>query len=76
MIYDLPFNAIFMAEQGEGKLVFLDQPLLTSLWLGYQQRRSRLPELLGNFLHQIKNDGRYEKLYNKWFESTSWRKNM
>jgi len=25
-VYDLPFCAVFMAQRGEGKLVFLDEP--------------------------------------------------
>ncbi len=77
MIYDLPFNAIFMAEQGKGKLVFLDKPFtFEPLGWGIRKGDPDFINFLNNFLHQIKNDGRYEKLYNKWFESTAWRKNI
>jgi len=27
-------------------------------------------------LNQIKNDGRYERIYNKWIKSTGWIKNV
>jgi ABC-type amino acid transport substrate-binding protein len=31
---------------------------------------------LNNFLRQIKNDGQYDKIYNKWIKSTDWIKNV
>lgn len=77
LVYDLPFNAIFMAEQGNGKLVFLDKPFTYEpLGWGVRKGDPDFLNFLDNFLHQIKNDGRYDKLYHKWFESTAWRKNM
>ena len=27
---------------------------------------------LNNFLRQVKNDGRYEQIYNKWIKSNEW----
>lgn len=77
MIYDLPFNAIFMAEQGKGKLVFLDEPFTYEpLGWGIRKGDPDFLNFLRNFLHQIKNDGRYDRLYHKWFESSAWRKNI
>ena len=77
MIYDLPFNAIFMSEQGNGKLFFLDKPFTYEpLGWGIRKGDPDFLNFLTNFLHQIKNDGRYDKLYHKWFESTAWRKNI
>ncbi|WP_320169990.1 transporter substrate-binding domain-containing protein [Maridesulfovibrio sp.] len=77
MIYDLPFNAIFMAEQGAGKLFFLDTPFTYEpLGWGVRKGDPDFINFLNNFLNQIKNDGRYDKLYHKWFESTAWRKNI
>ena len=35
----------------------------------------RPPESL-NFLRQLKNDGRYDKIYNKWFEDDAWMKDL
>ena len=31
---------------------------------------------LNNFLRQIKNDGRYDRIYNKWIKSTEWIKEI
>ena len=31
---------------------------------------------LDNFLDSIRNDGTYELLYKRWFESTAWMKNL
>ena len=77
MVYDLPFNSIFMAEQGKGKLFFLDTPFTYEpiAW-GICKGDPDFLNFLNNFLRQIKNDGRYDKLYNKWFKSTAWRKSM
>jgi polar amino acid transport system substrate-binding protein len=72
-IYDLPFCAVFMAQQGTGKLIFLDEPF-TFEPLAWAVRKGDPDFLnwLNNFLRQIKNDGRYENIYNKWIKSTDW----
>ena len=31
-------------------------------------------EWLNNFLGELRKDGRYEEIYNKWFNSTEWLK--
>ena len=72
-VYDLPYCVVFMAQQGAGKLVFLDQPF-TYEPLAWATRKGD-PDLLNwlnNFLTQIKNDGRYARIYNKWIKSTDW----
>jgi len=72
-VYDLPFCATFMAQQGKGKLVFLDEPF-TFEPLAWAVRKGD-PDFmnwLNNFLRQVKNDGRYEKIYNRWIKSTDW----
>lgn len=76
-IYDLPYCAVFMAEQGNGKAVFLDTPF-TYEPIGWAIRQGD-PDFmnwLNNFLRQIKNDGTYDKIYNRWFNSTSWYKRV
>ena len=72
-IYDLPFCATFMAQQGEGKLIFLDKPF-TFEPLAWAVRKGDPDFLnwLNNFLRQLKNDGRYDRIYNKWIKSTDW----
>jgi len=76
-VYDLPFCATFMAQRGEGKLVFLDEPF-TFEPLAWAVRKGD-PDFinwLNNFLRQLKNDGRYERIYNKWIRSTAWLKEV
>jgi polar amino acid transport system substrate-binding protein len=76
-VYDLPYCVVFMAQQGAGKLVFLDQPF-TFEPLGWAVKKGD-PDFmnwLNNFLRQIKNDGRYDRIYNKWIKSTDWIKNV
>ena len=77
MIYDLPFTSIFTAEQGGDKLFLIKKPFtFEPLAWGIRKGDPDFINFLDNFMRQIKNDGRYEKLYHKWFESTQWRKNM
>jgi polar amino acid transport system substrate-binding protein len=59
-----------MARQGVDKLVFLDQPFTYEpLAWGIRKGDPDFLNWLNNFLRQLKNDGRYEKIYNKWFKS-------
>ena len=76
-IYDLPFCAVFMAQQGAGKLVFLDKPF-TYEPLAWAVRKGDPDFLnwLNNFIRQIRNDGRYDRIYNKWIKSTAWIKQI
>jgi polar amino acid transport system substrate-binding protein len=76
-VYDLPYCVVFMAQQGAGKLVFLDTPF-TYEPLAWAIRKGDPDFLnwLNNFLSQIKNDGRYDKIYDKWIKSTDWIKEV
>jgi polar amino acid transport system substrate-binding protein len=76
-VYDLPYNVVFMAQQGKDKLIFLDEPF-TFEPLAWAVNRGDPDFLnwLNNFLRQIKNDGRYEQIYNKWIKSTDWIKDV
>jgi len=76
-VYDLPYCVIFNAEQGAGKLVFIDEPF-TYEPLAWAIRKGD-PDFmnwLNNFLSQLKNDGRYDRIYNKWIKSTDWYQNV
>lgn len=76
-VYDQPNCVVFMAEQGAGKLYFLDEPF-TYEPLAWAVRKGDPDFLnwLNNFLRQIKNDGRYDAIYNKWIKSTEWYKDV
>lgn len=71
-VYDLPYNAIFYA-QNMDKLTFLDKPF-TFEPLAWAVRKGDPDFLnfLNNFLKQVKGDGSYDEIYNKWFLSNEW----
>jgi len=76
-VYDLPFCAVIMAMQGKGKLFFLDTPFTYEpLAWAIKKGDPDFMNWLNNFLRQIKNDGRYDRIYNKWIKSTDWIKNV
>ncbi len=76
-IYDLPFCATFMAQQGAGKLIFLDEPFtFEPLAWAIRKGDPDFMNWLNNFLRQVKNDGRYDQIYNKWIKSTDWIKQI
>ncbi len=75
-VYDLPFCATFYAQQG-GKLVFLDKPFtFEPLAWAIRKGDPDFMNWLNNFLRQVKNDGRYDRIYNKWIKSTKWIKDV
>lgn len=71
-VYDLPYNAIYSA-QNKDKVVHLDQPF-TYEPLGWAIRQDdpNFLNFLNNYLRQIQGDGTYDRIYNKWFKSDSW----
>jgi len=76
-VYDQPNCVVFMAEQGAGKLIFLDKPF-TYEPLAWAIRKGD-PDFmnwLDNFLRQVKNDGRYDKMYDKWIKNVDWYKEV
>ncbi len=76
-VYDLPYCVVFMAEQGAGKLVFLDEPFtFEPLAWAVNKGDPDFVNWLNNFLRQIKNDGRYDRIYNKWIKSVEWYKGI
>ena len=76
MIYDQPYNAVFMADKGKDKLVHLDKAL-TYEPLAWAIRKGDPDFLnwLNNFLRQMQEDkivGFSDELYQKWLVDTSW----
>lgn len=76
-IYDLPFNAIAHAQKGQGKIIHLDQTF-TKEPLAWAIRKGDVDFLnwLNNFMAQVKYDGTYDKIYNKWFHDDAWLKEI
>ena len=72
-VYDMPFNVVFYAEQGKGKVIHLDKPFtFEPLGIGIKQGDPDFMNFLNNFLRQLKADGRYDRMYDKWIKSTDW----
>ncbi|MGL1862016.1 MAG: transporter substrate-binding domain-containing protein [Pseudodesulfovibrio sp.] len=73
-VYDLPMCIVFFAQRGqEAGMKFLNKPFTTEPF-GWAVKKGD-PDFLNwldNFLYQIKADGSYDKLYNKWFGNTDW----
>jgi len=80
MVYDQPYNILFMSDKGKGKLIHLDTPL-TYEPLGWAIRKGDPDFLnwLNNFLRQIKQDkvvDFYDNLNQKWLKDTKWLKRV
>jgi polar amino acid transport system substrate-binding protein len=72
-VYDLPFCVVFNAQQSADRLVFLDEPFtFEPLAWGIRKGDPDFMNWLNNFLRQVKNDGRYDRMYEKWIKSTAW----
>jgi len=76
-VYDLPFMAIANAEKNNGKLIFLDQPFTYEpLAWGINRGNPDMLNWLNNFMNQIKSDGTYDRIYEKWLLSNAWLKQV
>ncbi len=75
-VYDLPYNAIYHAQNSD-KMGFLSEPF-TYEPLGWAIRKGDPDFLnwLNNFLRQAKGDGTYDRIYQKWFGSDKWLKDV
>jgi len=72
-VYDLPFNAVFIAMHPSDQLIFLAKPF-TKEPIAWAIRKNDpdFLKFLNSFLEDIKKDGRFDKIYNKWFINTDW----
>jgi polar amino acid transport system substrate-binding protein len=72
-VYDFPFNAVFSAMHSSKPVIFLDEPF-TEEPIAWAIRKNDpdFMKFLNEFLAQIKADGRFDKMYHKWFESSDW----
>jgi len=76
-IYDMPFNSIAFVEKGGDKMFHIAEPF-TYEPLAWAVKKGDPDFLnwLNNFMFQVENDGTYEKIYDKWFNDDSWRKEI
>ena len=72
-VYDFPYNAVFSAMHPSDQLIFLDEPF-TKEPIAWAIRKNDpdFLKFLNSFLEDIKKDGRFDKIYNKWFITTDW----
>ncbi|MFO7817965.1 MAG: transporter substrate-binding domain-containing protein [Thermodesulfobacteriota bacterium] len=71
-VYDFPFNVVFMAQHG-GNVYHIDKPFTYEpLAFGIRKGDPDFMNWLNNFLRQIKNDGRYDRIYDKWVKGDKW----
>jgi polar amino acid transport system substrate-binding protein len=71
-VYDLPYNAIY-ASQHRKQVVHLDQPFTYEpLGWAIRQNDPNFLNFLNHYLRQIKGDGTYQRIYDKWFKSDRW----
>ena len=72
-VYDFPFNAVFSAMHPSDQVIFLDEPF-TKEPIAWAIRKNDpdFLKFLNGFLEEIKKDGRFDKIYNKWFIKTDW----
>ena len=72
-VYDFPFNAVFNAMNPSDQLVFLDEPF-TKEPIAWAIRKNDpdFMKFLNEFLARMKADGRFDRLYHKWFLSSVW----
>jgi polar amino acid transport system substrate-binding protein len=72
-VYDFPFNAVFHALHPSEQLIFLDTPF-TKEPIAWAIRKNDpdFMAFLNEFLAKIRADGRFDRIYKKWFNSTDW----
>ena len=71
-VYDLPYNALY-ASQHKDTVVHLDQSFTYEpLGWAIRQNDPNFLNFLNNYLVQIKKDGAYDRIYDKWFKSDAW----
>ena len=76
-VYDLPLIEIMQAQHGAGKTVALTTPFtFEPLAMAVRKGDPDFLNFLNNFLRQYKNDGRYDKAYDKWIRSDKWQKDL
>ncbi len=72
-VYDLPYNVAFVAMHGADQVTLLDRPFTTE-HIAWAIRKNDPDFLawLNKFLAELKADGRYQTIHDRWFRSTAW----
>ena len=74
-VYDFQFNAVFIAMNPSNELIFLEKPF-TEEPIAWAIRKNDpdFMNFLNEFLGRIKADGRFDKIYQKWFLNSDWQR--
>lgn len=76
-VFDIPALENIASVQGKGKVFVLNDPFtFEPMAIGYRQGDPDFANFLNNFIFQFKNDGRYQRLYDKWFRSEAWKSQL
>ncbi|MCG6201079.1 transporter substrate-binding domain-containing protein [Psychromonas antarctica] len=76
MIYDMPFVSIYTAQNSDKVDSILEPFTYEPLGWAVKQGDADMINFLNNFLRQIKGDGTYDRIYDKWFKSDDWLKQI
>ncbi|BBP74274.1 amino acid ABC transporter substrate-binding protein [Pseudomonas gingeri NCPPB 3146 = LMG 5327] len=72
-IHDAPYNLVAVNKLGQGKLLCLEQPFTYEpLAFGLKKGDHDSLNWINHFLHQIAEDGTYDRIHDKWFKETAW----
>lgn len=72
MIYDMPFISIYAAQNSNKTATILEPFTYEPLGWAVKRGDPDMLNFLNNFLRQVKGDGTYDRIYNRWFNSESW----
>ena len=73
-VFDIPALENIASVQGKGKVTVLADPFtFEPMAIGFKQGDPDFANFLNNFVYQFKKDGRYQRLYDKWFKSDAWK---
>ncbi len=76
MVYDMPFISIYAAQNSDKVESILEPFTYEPLGWAVKQGDHDMLNFLNNFLRQIKGDGTYDRIYDKWFKSDAWLKQV
>ena len=76
-VYDSSYNVLALEKLGRDQLILISEPI-TYEPQAFALRKGDYDSInwINNFFNQIKNDGTYDRLYNKWFKKTNWLEQM
>lgn len=76
-VHDAPYNLIAITRPENRKLLALEQPFTyESLAFGLKKGDHDSINFINHFLDQIGNDGTYDRIHDKWFNSSDWLKDL